>query len=260
MASFRCRCDHRSSWWLSAARDTPSRRPSPPTIGLPSGSTTRPFTVFRRGAAGSSAGLRCVSPAPSASRLSAHPRGPRGFRCRHPAARPAASRPGPPAASTAMARRPARVESVRDESRIRVIRRPSSDRSEIIPTPDGASGGKVRSASSSRWPAYRAPVGTEFDHVIVADFLGRLLDPLRQQPDQGLDPEQGGGRSPQEVPQAIPPRQVGQLVDERLAQVLLGILRQQDRRPAQAVQAGAAEERGPQHRRAESAASARRGS
>jgi hypothetical protein len=91
------------------------------------------------------------------------------------------------------------------ESRIRAIRRASSDRSEIIPTPDGAKGGSRRSANSRRWLAYPVQSASNYPTGVMT-IAG-----------------------------------VSQLMNESLAQIIGGILGEQDRRPAQAVQARAAQ-------------------
>ena len=82
-----------------------------------------------------------------------------------------------------------------------------------------------------------APVRAECDDEIVADLLGRLLDPPRQHPEQRLYPQRRRGQLPEQVPQPVAAAQMRQFVDEGIAQVLLRVLRQQDGRPAQAVQA-----------------------
>ena len=152
--------------------------------------------------------------------------------------RPARIVPARPASKVAVrVRRPARVESDRVESRIRAIRRASSERSEIIPTPARRQRGQPALGQLEQVAGISAPVRAECDDEIVADLLGRLLDPPRQHPEQRLHPQRRRGQLPEQVPQPVAAAQMRQFVDEGITQVLLRVLRQQDGRPAQAVQA-----------------------
>ncbi len=137
---------------------------------------------------------------------------------------------------------PARVESVREVSRMRTIRRASIERSEIIPTTAGATGGKARPANSRRWPAYRVRSRRTARHS--------RRRPLRPPPRAGASETRT--RWTQTPPPADrlsrfqnPSRRTrcAWLMHKDIDQVLDHIIQQQDRRPAKAVKARAEQER-----------------
>ena len=170
------------------------------------------------------------SPAVADLPVSAHPRGGFGFRRRRRGGPRGAFRPGPPAASrrgsvgrpgsraiawnrgSARSAAPAATQRDHPDSRRRQRRQPALGQLEQV-------------AGVSR------PVRAERDDEIVADLLGRLLDPPRQHPEQRLHPQRRGGQLPDQVPQPVAAAQMRQFVDEGITQVLLRVLRQQDGRP-----------------------------